>query len=141
MANIKTVVFDKTGTMTCGVFEVSGVHHNTLENSKIIEYAALAESYSGHPISKSLQQAYGKTPDKSRVTNVSEIGGRGVTAEVDGIPVALGNTKLMDELKIPYRDCHCARYSRTCRYKLRIRRAYPDFRRYKNRTLNRLSGS
>lgn len=108
MANIKTVVFDKTGTMTCGVFEVSGVHHNTLENSKIIEYAALAESYSGHPISKSLQQAYGKTPDKSRVTNVSEIGGRGVTAEVDGIPVALGNTKLMDELKIPYRDCHCA---------------------------------
>ena len=107
LSDIKTIVFDKTGTMTCGVFEVSGVHHNTLENSKIIEYAALAESYSSHPISKSLQKAYGKPIDKSRVANISEIGGRGITAEVDGIPIALGNTKLMEELQISYLDCHC----------------------------------
>lgn len=100
------VVFDKTGTMTRGVFEVSGIHHNQLEEERILEYAALAESFSPHPISKSIKRAYGKEPDQSRVSEVEEIGGHGITAKIDGIPVALGNAKLMDTLHIEYKECH-----------------------------------
>lgn len=106
LSQVKYVVFDKTGTMTQGVFEVAGIHHNELENEKIIEYAALAESYSSHPISKSLISAYGKPIDKSRVTDLEEISGHGVTAKVDGISVAAGNNKLMEKLGIEYKDCH-----------------------------------
>lgn len=106
MAQVKTVVFDKTGTLTEGVFEVDAVHHNTLSAEQLIEYAALAECASSHPISKSLQRAYGKDIDRNRVTNVTEISGNGITAEVDGVPVAVGNTKLMKELHISYRECH-----------------------------------
>lgn len=100
------VVFDKTGTMTQGVFEVAGVHHNTMDKEKLLEYAALAESYSSHPISKSLQKAYGKELDASRVTDVEEIGGNGVTAKVDGILVAAGNARLMEKLEIAFEECH-----------------------------------
>lgn len=100
------VVFDKTGTMTKGVFEVAGVHHNTMDEGKLLEYAALAESYSSHPISKSLQKAYGKSIDQSRVSNVEEISGNGVIAEVDGITVAAGNSKLMKRIGVEYADCH-----------------------------------
>ena len=106
LANTRYVVFDKTGTMTQGVFEVSGIHHSSMENEKLLEYAAYAESYSTHPISKSLQKAYGKPIDKNRVTDVEEIGGNGVTAKVDGISVAAGNAKLMKRLNIPYQECH-----------------------------------
>ena len=106
LAQTKYVVFDKTGTMTQGVFEVSGVHHNEMEEAKLLEYAALAESASSHPISKSLQKAYGKAIDRSRVTDIEEISGNGVTAKVDGIPVAAGNAKLMERLGIPYKECH-----------------------------------
>lgn len=100
------VVFDKTGTMTQGVFEVAGVHHNTMDKEKLLEYAALAESYSSHPISKSLQKAYGKELDASRVTDVEEIGGNGVTAKVDGVLVAAGNARLMEKLQISFEECH-----------------------------------
>jgi Cd2+/Zn2+-exporting ATPase len=106
LSQTQCVVFDKTGTMTQGVFEVSGVHHNRMEEDKLLEYAALVESYSSHPISKSLQKAYGKTVDQSRVTEVEEISGHGVTAKVDGIPVAVGNGKLMTQLGLEYQDCH-----------------------------------
>lgn len=106
LSKVKYIVFDKTGTMTKGVFEVAGIHHNELENEKLIEYAALAESYSSHPISKSLLAAYGKPADKSRVTDLEEISGHGVTAKVDGISVAAGNGKLMRKLGIGYKDCH-----------------------------------
>lgn len=106
LSQTKYVVFDKTGTMTQGVFEVSGVHHNEMEDAKLLEYAALAESFSSHPISKSLQRAYGKEIDKTRVTDVEEISGNGVIAKVDGITVAAGNAKLMKKLDIPYQDCH-----------------------------------
>ena len=106
LAQTRYVVFDKTGTMTQGVFEVSGVHHNEMEEARLLEYAALAESASSHPISKSLQKAYGKAIDRSRVTNIEEISGNGVTAKVDGIPVAAGNAKLMERLGIPYKECH-----------------------------------
>ncbi len=106
LAKTKYVVFDKTGTMTHGVFEVSGIHHNTLEEEKILEYAALAESYSTHPISRSLQKAYGKALDKNRVLDVEEISGNGVIAKIDGIDVAVGNAKLMQKLGIEYKDCH-----------------------------------
>lgn len=106
LSKTKYVVFDKTGTLTKGVFEVNGIHHNTIEDQKILEYAALAESFSTHPISRSLQNAYGKMIEKSRVTDVEEISGNGVTAKVDGIPVAVGNTKLMSHLGISYVDCH-----------------------------------
>ena len=106
LSKTKYVVFDKTGTLTKGVVEVNGIHHNTIEDQKILEYAALAESFSTHPISRSLQNAYGKTIDKSRVTDVEEISGNGVTAKVDGVPVAVGNTKLMNHLGISYVDCH-----------------------------------
>ena len=102
LANTRYVVFDKTGTMTQGVFEVSGIHHSSMENEKLLEYAAYAESYSTHPISKSLQKAYGKPIDKKRITDVEEIGGNGVTAKVDGVSVAAGNAKLMKRLNIPY---------------------------------------
>ena len=106
LAQTRYVVFDKTGTMTQGVFEVSGVHHNEMEEARLLEYAALAESASSHPISKSLQKAYGKAVDRSRVTDIEEISGNGVTAKVDGIPVAAGNAKLMERLGIPYKECH-----------------------------------
>ena len=106
LSEVKTVVFDKTGTLTRGVFEVSGVHHSSMEDEKLIEYAALAECASSHPISKSLQKAYGKPIDRSRVTDIEEISGRGVTAKVDGVPVAAGNAKLMDKLGIAHQNCH-----------------------------------
>lgn len=106
LAQTRYVVFDKTGTMTQGVFEVSGVHHNEMEEARLLEYAALAESASSHPISKSLQKAYGKAIDRSRVTDIEEISGNGVTAKVDGIPVAAGNAKLMERLGIAYKECH-----------------------------------
>ena len=107
LSQTKYVVFDKTGTLTQGVFEVNGIHHNELENQKILEYAALAESASLHPISKSIQRAYGKELDRSRVENIEEISGNGVTAVVDKIPVAAGNDKLMRQLGISYINCHC----------------------------------
>ncbi len=106
LSQTKYVVFDKTGTMTKGVFEVNGIHHSTVENEKLLEYAALAESASSHPISKSLQRAYGKEIDRTRVADIQEISGNGVTAKVDGVEVAAGNDKLMKHLNIPYRDCH-----------------------------------
>ena len=106
LSQTRYVVFDKTGTMTKGVFEVNGIHHSTIENEKLLEYAAFAESASSHPISKSLQRAYGKEIDRSRVSDIQEISGNGVTAKVDGIEVAAGNDKLMKHLNIPYQDCH-----------------------------------
>ncbi|HIQ96965.1 MAG TPA: cadmium-translocating P-type ATPase [Candidatus Limivivens merdigallinarum] len=106
LSQTKMVVFDKTGTLTQGVFEVNGVHHNELEDAELIEYAALAESASSHPISKSLQKAYGKELDRSRVTDIQEISGNGVIATVDGKRVAAGNDKLMDHIGVPYISCH-----------------------------------
>ena len=106
LAQTKYVVFDKTGTMTQGVFEVSGIHHSEMPDEKLLEYAALAECSSSHPISKSLQKAYGKTIDRNRVSDIEEISGNGVIAKVDGVSVAAGNTKLMDRLGIAYQDCH-----------------------------------
>ncbi len=106
LAQTKYVVFDKTGTMTQGVFEVSGIHHNEMPDEKLLEYAALAECSSSHPISKSLQKAYGKPIDRNRVTDIEEISGNGVIAKVDSISVAAGNTKLMNRLGISYQDCH-----------------------------------
>lgn len=106
LSQTKYVVFDKTGTMTQGVFEVAGVHHNSMEEGKLLEYAALAESYSSHPISKSLQKAYGKAIDQSRVSDVEEISGNGVIAKVDGVSVAAGNAKLMKRIGVEYADCH-----------------------------------
>ena len=106
LAQTKYVVFDKTGTMTQGVFEVSGIHHNEMPDEKLLEYAVLAECSSSHPISKSLQKAYGKPIDRNRVTDIEEISGNGVIAKVDGISVAAGNTKLMNRLGIAYQDCH-----------------------------------
>ena len=106
LAHTKYVVFDKTGTLTKGVFEVVGVHHNTMEEKKILEYAALAESFSSHPISRSLKTAYGKEIDQKRVTDVEEISGNGVTAKVDGISVAVGNTKLMKRIGVEAVECH-----------------------------------
>ena len=106
LAQTKYVVFDKTGTMTQGVFEVSGIHHNEMPDEKLLEYAALAECSSSHPISKSLQKAYGKPIDRNRVSDIEEISGNGVIAKVAGVSVAAGNTKLMDRLGIAYQDCH-----------------------------------
>lgn len=106
LSKTKVVVFDKTGTLTKGVFEVNGIHHNALENEKLLEYAALAECASSHPISKSLQNAYDKEIDRSRVTDIEEISGHGVVAKVDGTTVAAGNRKLMKKLGIEYKDCH-----------------------------------
>lgn len=105
LASAKYVVFDKTGTMTEGVFEVSGVHHASIEEEKLLEYAALAESYSTHPISKSIRRAYGKEVDSDRVQNVEEISGHGITADVDGVSVAVGNGKLMEKFHIAYQEC------------------------------------
>ena len=106
LSQVKTVVFDKTGTLTRGVFEVTAVHHSDMDEQKLLEYAALAECASSHPISKSLQRAYGKAIDRSRVTDIQELSGHGVTAVVDGHPVAAGNSKFMEQLGIPYHDCH-----------------------------------
>ena len=106
LSNVTTVVFDKTGTLTRGVFEVTGIHHSPYEEEKLLEYTALAESASSHPISKSLQSAYGKPLDRDRVTDIQEIGGEGITAQVDGHSVAAGNRKLMKRLGIAYQDCH-----------------------------------
>ena len=106
LSETKYVVFDKTGTLTKGVFEVAGVHHNTMEQSKILEYATLAESFSSHPISRSLKTAYGKEIDQNRVTDVEEISGNGVTAKVDGTPVAVGNVKLMKRIGVEAVECH-----------------------------------
>lgn len=108
LSQTKCVVFDKTGTLTQGVFEVNEVHHNEMNREQLLEYAALAESASSHPISKSLQRAYGKEIDRSRVTDIQEISGNGVTAKVDGIDVAAGNSKLMDRLGVKWIDCHQA---------------------------------
>ena len=108
LSKTKYVVFDKTGTLTQGVFEVNGIHHNRMEDKKLIEYAALAESASSHPISKSLQRAYGKVPDRSRVSDVQEISGNGVIAKVDDVEVAAGNAKLMERLGVGYINCHHA---------------------------------
>ena len=106
LSQVKTVVFDKTGTLTQGVFEVNGIHHNEIEDAKLVEYAALAESASSHPISKSLQRAYGKEIDRSRVSDIQEISGNGVIAKVDGVEVAAGNDKLMHRLGIEPIPCH-----------------------------------
>ena len=106
LSQVKTVVFDKTGTLTKGVFEVTAVHHSDMDERKLLEYAALAECASSHPISKSLQKAYGKAIDRSRVTDIQELSGHGVTACVDGHAVAAGNSKLMERLGVPYHDCH-----------------------------------
>lgn len=106
LSETKYVVFDKTGTMTQGVFEVSGVHHSSMDTEKLLEYAALAECHSSHPISKSLKKAYGKSLDPSRVTDVEEISGNGVTAKVDGVRVAAGNSKLMEKLGVDCMECH-----------------------------------
>lgn len=105
LAKTKLVVFDKTGTLTKGVFEVNGIHHSELENQKLLEYAALAESASSHPISKSIRRAYGQELDHSRVRDIEEISGSGVTAVVDGMSVAAGNDKLMKKLNVPYIEC------------------------------------
>ncbi|MCI6999033.1 MAG: cadmium-translocating P-type ATPase [Clostridiales bacterium] len=106
LAQVKTVAFDKTGTMTQGVFEVSGIHHSSMEEAKLLEYAALAESYSSHPISQSLRRAWGGEPDKNRVADVTELSGKGLTAKVDGRTVAVGNAKLMELLGVEYKECH-----------------------------------
>lgn len=107
LSKSKIVVFDKTGTLTQGVFEVNGIHHNEMENARLLEYAALAESASSHPISKSLQRAYGKEIDRSRVSDIQEISGHGVIAKVDGFEIAAGNSKLMKREGVEYIDCHC----------------------------------
>ncbi len=106
LSRTKIVVFDKTGTLTQGVFEVSGIHHNEMEDDQLLEYAALAECSSSHPISRSLQRAYGKEIDRNRVTEIQEIGGQGLVAKVDGRQVAVGNAKLMKQMDITHRDCH-----------------------------------
>ena len=106
LSEVKTVVFDKTGTLTQGVFEVTGVHHNKMEEERLLEYAALAECASSHPISKSLQKAYGREIDRDRVSDIQELSGKGIRAKVDGHDVAVGNTKLMAALGVEYRDCH-----------------------------------
>lgn len=106
LSKTKIVVFDKTGTLTQGVFEVSGIHHNQIENDKLIEIAALAESASSHPISKSLQRAYHQEIDRSRVKDIQEISGHGIVAKVDGQDVLIGNTRLMEKYHIPYKECH-----------------------------------
>ena len=106
LSQVRTVVFDKTGTLTKGVFEVTAVHHSDMDEKKLLEYAALAECASSHPISKSLQRAYGRPIDRSRVTDIQESSGHGVTAVVDGHTVAAGNSKLMERLGVAYHDCH-----------------------------------
>lgn len=107
LSKVRTMVFDKTGTLTQGVFEVEAVHHSVIDDKKLIEYAALAECASSHPISRSLQKAYGKAIDRNRVTDIHEIGGEGVTAAVDGLKIAAGNAKLMKRIGAEAIDCHC----------------------------------
>lgn len=107
LSQVKYMVFDKTGTLTQGIFQVDAIHHNQMSKEQLLEYAALAESASSHPISKSLQRAYGKALDRSRVTDIQEISGNGVTARVDGVVVAAGNGKLMKKMGITYKECHC----------------------------------
>ena len=107
LSKVSTVVFDKTGTLTKGVFEVTGVHHNSMENEKLLEYAALAECASSHPIGKSLMAAYGKEIDRSRISDIEEVSGEGITALVDGRKVCIGNHKLMHRMNVPHIDCHC----------------------------------
>ncbi len=107
LSKTKIVVFDKTGTLTKGVFEVSGIHHNKMEDEELVKYAALAECSSSHPISRSLQKAYGKEIERDRVSDIEEVSGHGVTAQVDGRNIAAGNSKLMKKLGVAYRDCHC----------------------------------
>ena len=114
--------------MTQGVFEVSGIHHNEMPDEKLLEYAALAECSSSHPISKSLQKAYGKPIDRNRVTDIEEISGNGVIAKVDGISVAAGNTKLMNRLGIAYQDCHHVGTVVHIAIDGKICRTYPDIR-------------
>ena len=132
LADADCIVFDKTGTLTQGVFEVTGVHHNEMENEKLLELAALAECASSHPISKSLQRAYGKELDRSRVSDIEEISGHGITARVDGHAVAAGNSKLMKKLGIDYHDCHSvgtiiiAAGTKNRYYAIHIRIAYDD---------------
>ncbi len=106
LSQTKVVVFDKTGTLTQGVFEVNGIHHSRMEEERLLEYAALAESASSHPISKSLQRAYGREPDRSRVSDIQELSGNGIIARVDGVEVAAGNDKLMKHLNIESINCH-----------------------------------
>ena len=106
LASVKHIVFDKTGTLTKGIFEVTGIHHSDMEREELLELTAHAECYSSHPISKSIRTAYGKTIDQTRVTDVEEISGKGVTAKVDDKTVAIGNTKLMEQLDVPYENCH-----------------------------------
>ena len=106
LAKLKTVVFDKTGTLTKGVFEVSNIHHNTIPDEQLIEYAALAECASSHPVGLSLLRAYGKEPDRNRVTDIREVSGKGILANVDGKEIAAGNGKLMNDLGIEWKDCH-----------------------------------
>lgn len=108
LSSAKYVVFDKTGTLTQGIFEVNAVHHSNLDEAKLLEYAALAESSSSHPISRSLRKAYGGPIDRSRVTDLQEISGHGIVAKIDGVSVAAGNARLMEMLKIPYKECHSA---------------------------------
>lgn len=108
LSKTRIIMFDKTGTLTKGVFEVNGIHHSDMDEEKLLEYAALAESASSHPISKSIQNAYGRQIDRSRVSDIQEISGKGIIAAVDGIQVAAGNGKLMDDLNIPYINCHQA---------------------------------
>jgi Cd2+/Zn2+-exporting ATPase len=108
LSKTSIVVFDKTGTLTQGVFEVEGIHHNSIEEEKLVEYAAYAESASSHPISQSIQRAYGKEIDRNRVKDIEEISGHGVTAVVDGVKVAAGNQKLMKKLGVEYAECHSA---------------------------------
>ena len=107
LSKVKTVVFDKTGTLTKGVFDVNGIHHGTMEDSRLIEYAAIAESPSSHPISKSIQRAYGQDIDRSRLGIIEEIGGKGILADVDDVKVAVGNDRLMQHIGVDYRECHC----------------------------------
>ena len=106
LSKTKYVVFDKTGTLTKGVFEVTAIHHNEMDEKKLLEYAALAECASSHPISKSLQKAYGQEIERNRVHDIQEISGHGVVAKVDGHEVAVGNSKLMKKLGVEYKDCH-----------------------------------
>ena len=108
LSKAKWIVFDKTGTLTQGIFEVNAIHHSPISNEMLLEYAALAESSSSHPISKSIQRAYGKELDRSRVSDIREISGNGIIAKVDGIEVAAGNSKLMEHLNIEYHNCHQA---------------------------------
>ena len=128
LSEVKTVVFDKTGTLTQGVFEVTGVHHNKMEEERLLEYAALAECASSHPISKSLQKAYGREIDRDRVSDIQELSGKGICAKVDGHDVAAGNTKLMDVARRGISRLSPRRNDYSHGNRRRICRTYRDFR-------------